>query len=635
MRWIAIISRFNWAISAVVLTLILSTFTPSQATTQKTSAISLVPNLPSSQPVGTTITWRAAVPDSLGFSSSNLVYRFSIAPADGAFRVVLDFNARDFFTWTPIEEGSYDVKVSVKDVASGITVEAVAPYAIRSRIVEGHPVVSSTTHPLVALYSAPPCRSGRMRVVFHPQRTLIWEATNWKPCQSEKSLNFYVGGMRADTGYRLQQELDTGAAIERGPVLEYRTGALPFQFPSFTVIDPVDAMTDTSTSVILQSPIMGVNGLAFPVATDFTGQVIWYYGQDPLLLGNWGYVTQPVAGGTMLLLLNDSETPGYWGQILREIDLAGNAVRETRVSRVNEQLVAKGQDTISAFSHEGLRLPNGHTVVLGFVERMLADAQGPGLVDVLGDMIIVLDENFQVAWTWNSFHHLDTKRVAPLDEKCTATTLGCPRLFLADTANDWTHANSVDYSPSDGNLLLSLRNQDWIIKIDYANGTGAGDILWRLGKDGDFTISSTDLYPWFSHQHDARYTGSRIALFDNGNTRCVQQPTGCSSRGQVWNVNEEARAVSLALNADLKAYASEWGSADELPNGNFHFMVGRLGLTSRSIEVRPDGAMTFVLQTNAWVYRSFRMTNLYSASPDYMDGLPTAPVRRCLPLLLQ
>jgi len=30
-------------------------------------------------------------------------------------------------------------------------------------------------------------------------------------------------------------------------------------------------------------------------------------------------------------------------------------------------------------------------------------------------------------------------------------------------------------------------NQDWLIKISYDYGDGDGHVIWRLGKDGDFT----------------------------------------------------------------------------------------------------------------------------------------------------
>jgi len=36
--------------------------------------------------------------------------------------------------------------------------------------------------------------------------------------------------------------------------------------------------------------------------------------------------------------------------------------------------------------------------------------------------------------------------------------------------------------------FLSSRDQNWIVKINYANGTADGKILWHLGPDGDFNL---------------------------------------------------------------------------------------------------------------------------------------------------
>ena len=106
-------------------------------------------------------------------------------------------------------------------------------------------------------------------------------------------------------------------------------------------------------------------------------------------------------------------------------------------------------------------------------------------MDVVGDIILVLDSNLQVQWAWDTFDHLDPHRLATLNETCAAVSGGCPPIRLAALANNWTHGNSVQLTP-DGNILYSARHQDWVIKIDYRNGKGTGDILWRLGKDGDF-----------------------------------------------------------------------------------------------------------------------------------------------------
>ena len=197
-------------------------------------------------------------------------------------------------------------------------------------------------------------------------------------------------------------------------------------------------------------------------------------------------------------------------------------------------------------------------------------------------------------------------------------TLGCPQVLIANTAVDWLHGNSAQYQPSDGSLLISLRDQDWVIKIDYNNGQGTGDILWRLGAGGDFSINSTDPYPWFSGQHDVefQYGGQQIlSLFDDGNTRVLSYP-GQPSRGQVLNVDQTNMQVSLNLNAYLDSYSPALGTAQLLSNGDYSFEPGFLnpGVHSyeQSIEVTPSTSVVYEFQGDNPAYRSWRMPSLYS-----------------------
>jgi arylsulfate sulfotransferase len=232
---------------------------------------------------------------------------------------------------------------------------------------------------------------------------------------------------------------------------------------------------------------------------------------------------------------------------------------------------------------------------------------------VLGEMIIVLGPDLDVVWTWDAFDHLDASRRAVLGETCTSQS--CAPIYLAPRANDWLHANSVDIAP-DGNLLLSSRHLDWLIKIDYRNGEGSGDVIWRLGKGGDFRLDSTDPYPWFSHQHDAGFIGGSntlLAVFDNGNTRRAADPKALS-RGQVIELDEENRVARLVVNADLGVYSSALGAAQQLPNGNYHFGCGFLAdQTSEAMEVDAAGNIVWALHSSAPEYRSYRMRDLYSA----------------------
>src|SRR5262249_19789169 len=73
--------------------------------------VSLAPNEAAPQLVGERITWTATAAD----CGAAPVYQFSAAPHGGAFHVVRDFSPANAFAWTPMQEGTYDIQVTVKD----------------------------------------------------------------------------------------------------------------------------------------------------------------------------------------------------------------------------------------------------------------------------------------------------------------------------------------------------------------------------------------------------------------------------------------------------------------------------------------------------------------------------------------
>ena len=336
-------------------------------------------------------------------------------------------------------------------------------------------------------------------------------------------------------------------------------------------------------------------------AVDSTGQVIWYSRVDA------PYATRPVPGGTFLQLYGFTSDLGNSG--FREIDLAGNLVKETNVECLNSQLALIGNQPVTAVHHEARRLANGNYLVLAMSERM-STAQG-ALADIVGDTILVLNSDLQVLWAWDSFDHLDISRKAILNETCNNAAASCV-LFNAAKANDWTHGNSVSLT-YDGNLIYSARHQDMVYKIAYANGAGDGHVIWKLGKDGDFSWVSSDPYPWFSHQHDARFdSAGAVSMFDNGNTRVSQ--SGGNSRGMVLSIDEGNRIITPAISVDLGGYSSALGSAQRLSNGNYVFGSGLVGGSHTSaIETTPTGIITSLLNAAAVDYRVFRLRDLYSA----------------------
>lgn len=590
----------------------------------------LSPSVPSPQPVGTTVTWETTATDT---DAGLLNYQYKVILGPLSF-MARDYSLANSFPLTvTAREGSYQVRVTVLNTSTNLTAQLAVPFQINSRVVGTNAVVTATANPLVALLSAPSCPAGSiMRGVFRSEGDTMTRATFWKACQPPASMNFFIAGMPANSTTLMNYQVVTASTTTIGPVtLSFQSGPLTFTPPPVSVPVPPDPLEPLG--MVLHDYLGGTP----PIVTDLQGNVLWYY--PGLVVPDQGtaLLTRPLLG-TMLLLLNgtNSSDPGLTHmQILREIDLAGNTLRETNAALVGKQLVASGVlhngEVFGSFHHDAVRLLNGNTIVLGSAEKIFPrGTQGstdPLGVDIIGDVVVVLDPNWQVIWGWNSFDHLDINRAAVLGELCHPGDSGCPAVLLAGqtstvTANDWLHSNSIFYIPTSGDLLLSSRHQDWVVKIDYKNGVGTGSVLWRLGLGGDFTMNSTDPYPWFSHQHDAAWEGlgtGLISVFDNGNTRVARSPgVTQNSRGQLLRIDETTMQASLELNADLGVYGFALGSAQMLPNGNAHFEAGIVSpaFNAYSIEVRPDGSIKYTMQSGPpSSYRSWRMRSLYTPPP--------------------
>jgi hypothetical protein len=544
--------------------------------------------------VGQTIRWAAEVSEPGTFR-----YRFRILAPGGDYRMIRDYGPIAWLDWRGDEEGWYELEVSVRNLNTGEVWTESRSIVLESRTAGDAPVVSATEHPLVFLFSAPACPSGaRMRVRFEPVAGGQPKYTPFRDCSAGTSMNFYLAGLYAETAYLANAELDSGEASS--PV-QFETGLLPAMEFSHQVLKAAPA--GTAQNVLLATTAEG------QIATDLDGRVLWFNPSPQT------YATSVDPGGFIWGFIENFDRP-IEEQAIRKVDLQGRTVLETNAWRVNEQLAAMGKRQISGFHHEVRTLSDGRIVALAVVEQLLTDVQGPGTLDVLGDMIIVFDGDLQVVWTWDAFDHLDVTRKATMGEVCPLGGGGCPPFYLAPTANDWTHGNAVHETP-DGHLIFSARHQDWLIKIDYAGGAGDGHVIWRLGKDGDFSLAGRDPSAWFSHQHDGNFESSnRLLVFDNGNMRVRAANGAGNSAGQVLELDEQNRVATLVLNADLGVFAPAVGSAQRLQNGNYHFLAGFVpapgGLTAYSLEINRSGVVVSSVKADTLVYRSFRMMDLYT-----------------------
>jgi hypothetical protein len=553
-------------------------------------------------PVGRMVRWSGQVSGATG----KLSYRFRVRERGGEFRMIRDFGPTNVLDWTSLTEGIFEIELTVRDRALRETVTEISAYRFLTRITSAAPVVTATSQPLVFLFSSAGCDGDRARVWFASEGGPE-QYTPFKPCVSGRSVNFYLAGLVPNTSYSARLVVEQMRDATAGPAVPFATGEAPFEI-SPEVLQ--FAAAPAAEGILLQAPLF-----LPPFATDLNGNLVWIGPR------NLTYMTRPEAGGTFFGIAESRTEPAQ--NLVRQFDLVGMTVRETNAERVSEQLVAMGRRPITGFHHEARSIRDGKIAALASVEQIFTDVQGPGPVNVLGDMIVVFDAELQVLWSWDAFDHLDVARKALLGETC-LNAPACAPYFLTADANDWTHSNSLAETP-DGALIISVRHQDWVVKVDYARGEGGGEVIWRLGKDGDFTLDSDDPYPWFSHQHDASYeprSRSTISIFDNGNTRAVRG-FGASSRGQVLELDEPNRIARLVLNADLGLFSFALGSAQQLAGGNYHFDAGFeaapgsvYGGVGYAMEVAPPGDVVSSLKMAVPVYRSFRVMNLYGPAAE-------------------
>jgi hypothetical protein len=589
----------------------------------------------SPQPVGTPITISFA---HKGVVAGPVTYRFEVqSPGVTTFLMVKDYDQQQTFTWAQnLNDGTYLLRITARDHATGNTSQEVLPYNATSRVLNGQAVVSSTTHTLVALFSAPPCPAGStMKIGFAAQGVSALSFTNAKPCGAG-SMNFLVAGMRPNYTHHMNYYVTTGATTFPGPAtLTFQTGTIPRTFRSEPVAFPVPFSRQTSAAEKFQFNSFSAG--AEPFAFDLNGNIVWFWPNgigpqvqrllpDGTFLGSWGIAGDWTGSGAYGYQTQD--------QIHADFDMLGNVVQETNADRINEQIPAV--HPITHFNHDSIRLPNGNTLAIADIQQLFpAGTQGSTApIGIIGTMLLELDQNLQVVWYWDCFDHdtgpgqLDITRVATLNDQCAPGDEGCPPVELTNPSNDWLHANTLQLQ-ADGSLIVSLRNQDWIIDIDFGNGTGTQDILWRMGRQGDFTMLTNTPVPWFSHQHDTEFQGgseNMLTVFDNGNTRVAVD--GGNSRGQVLSVNVPARTVSLTTNIDLGVFSVALGSAQILQIGDLMFLAGEVftanGSVSQSIEVTPAGTVTYKTQVPALDYRCFRVADLYSPPNGAGVNLPPA-----------
>ena len=493
--------------------------------------------------------------------------------------------------------------------------------ATASVLVVAPPQLTATKNPQVALYTITPMAADANVFVQFGTDTNYGLTTWAQPTPpGGGQVGIYVAGMRANTTYHMRAvvQFKGGAQVYDGDHM-FATGSLPAaSIPAVTATTTAGTAPQSGVELLDLVDLNPATGPVQVAVSDLAGNVLWGY--DPRLLT----VPNPVKllpNGHFLMNFSAGNADGQ-GSVLQEVDLGGNVVWQMTAAQLNQALAeascAGCNITVTGAHHDFALLPNGHLILIvgeQKVENGLTGYSGP--VTVLGDALIDLDQNRKPVWAWSEFDHLDVNR----------HPYGFP---------DWTHANSIVYSPDDKDLIISIRHQFWVIKIDYNDGQGTGNVLWKLGYQGDFALQNgTDPVDWFYTQHDANVSSSnssgtfQMLLFDNGDSRVLDSSgdicgttTPCWSRVPILQLDESAKTATIEWVDDLSPeYSFFGGNARLLANGNVEFdecvvttTFPPSAVNAAIYEVTKTTSPQIVWQmqiTGQFAYRGFRIPSLY------------------------
>ena len=479
--------------------------------------------------------------------------------------------------------------------------------------------VSTTANAMVAQYTLTMPFAGTWNVSFG--KDTGYGLTTSTVTTTGGATSVFVAGMLPNTTYHMRASATLGDGQTTTDVDHtFASGALPTGIPASF---PVTLGTGTpQPGIEVMDPLFGSVPTSI-ITTDLKGNVIWAYNPKVVTYGGskgpFIYPVKLISNGDFLMFISPNSFPaGNAGiNVMREIDLAGDTVRELSMATLNTEMASAGFPiTLAYFSHDLLELPNGHFLIIANTQKAFTNLTGyPGTTNVMGDVVIDLDANWKPDWVWNEFDHFDVNRHP-----------------WAAMFPDWTHSNSLAYSNVDGDFIISMRHQNWVVKVDFANGNGTGDVLWTLGEGGDYALKGgVDPTDWFYAQHHVQFVSSTttgiysMTVMDNGDDRIYPNGKQCGTSGepacyttiQELQLDDGAKTATFQFHQIIPTaqYNSYGGNVEILANGDFEY--GMPGVPSGSTvvyEVTPGNNPQTVWEMTtpgSQGYRTFRLPSLY------------------------
>ncbi len=198
-------------------------------------------------------------------------------------------------------------------------------------------------------------------------------------------------------------------------------------------------------------------------------------------------------------------------------------------------------------------------------------------------------KNDSVVWQWDGSRY---------PELYVNSTMG-NKFYDTLEPQDYAHMNSMFIDPNDSNLILSLHNNNQVIKVSRRTG----DIIWRLGgRNSDFELTVEQV---FLRQHHATIidSGRTLLLFDNG-----EKSARPYSRILEFGLDEVNKRITSFKSFKIPGpFAGTRGSVQKI--GNSYYICGGSANYVLEMDGR-SGEKVMELKTNQPLYRAHIVHNI-------------------------
>lgn len=338
-----------------------------------------------------------------------------------------------------------------------------------------------------------------------------------------------------------------------------------------------------------------------PFAVDADGNIRWY----STLYSRHTFVQ--LSNGHLLIQNRTNGNKGSYN-VLSETDYLGRIYRRYRFS--DKLGKSSLEQYITAVHHDALELPNHNLLVTISGGDKYAE-----------DVIAEIDYK-----TGKTVKVIDFKKLLPssMYRNYNSTTTKGGKI-------DWLHMNSLYYDQKTGNLLVSARNQDITMSINYKSGkinwiySGKKKSSWPK-KYRSKLLTPAKGTTITGGQHDLTLLSSKngklkVLLYDNNIdvTNGNAKTSGKYSQAVQYTIDTKKKTIkqtwSYGKSLGKDNFTRVIGSAQRLSNGNtlIDFGYKHDGSQSNIIEVDKNNNQVFNLTISSsktdrtYVYRAYRV----------------------------